>query len=724
MIKIGSFFEEYVEKIFLVIVGLVCVWLLITRVIFSPNEVAYGDGKYSPGAVDDQVYEEAVLLRDKINTPPTDPEPYQSKLSEFVALLDSSISDIDVKLWPQVPYAVDGVVSGKGGGQYSLPRIGEVNDVAVEHIRAVAYVPTVAVTAESPYDKAPHEPNDIDLVTVEAKFDIEGLFERFNYSFVDDVAEQWADPCLAKPIFAAVQLQRQELVEDGSWSDWQVVPRSKIDHYGKLFEIGEDAGSLPAGRLKVWKLQFDDPQLQIDLLQPEAYQIASAKEEWYPPLIHRQFLDMQRREDSEERRKEREEEQKSNESTDSRRARRTPTRSGSSTTGRAGGGLYSGGRGGTDSLYGGVGGGDTTRRRRSGSGSSRRRSTDDGLGIGVGGGRSTGGRSRGSTRGSRGGTDIGGYEDYMMPGLPGDRLTRRGPSMNDVYDEFDKIRLTWRTPLEKMREPLVFWAHDDTVEPRKSYRYRIRLGVLNPVAGTNQLSEQDISRKNEVVLWSGFSDITEPVEIPGRLIFFAKNIREAAKVVTVQVSKYVMGYWRSEDFTVSQGEVIGGVVENESARPEISRGSRGSRDSRGTRDSRGIRDSRLDMLISPVARPEDEAVEPETIDYSTGAVMVDAVAVNDWSGDKNLSTRRYYDMLYSFDGTSIEHMPVRTAYWATDLQKWYSEIVRMQREKPEPLKSWGTGGRRRRTRDTEYQDYGDDYYMEEMMMEGMGRPLY
>ncbi|HUU16469.1 MAG TPA: hypothetical protein VMW72_04915 [Sedimentisphaerales bacterium] len=720
MIKIGSFFEEHVEKMVLVVVGLVCVWLLITRVIFSPNEVAYGDAKYSPGSVDDQVYEEAVLLRDKINTPPTDPEPYKSRLSEFVALLDSSISDIDVNLWPQVPYAVDGVISGTGGGQYSLPRIGEVNDIAVEHIRAVAYVPTVAVTAEAPYDKAPHEPNDIDLVTIEAKFDIEGLYERFRHSFVDDVAEQRADPCLAKPIFAAVQLQRQELVEDGSWSDWQVVPRSKIDHYGRLFEIADDVSSLPPGRLKVWKLQFDDPQLQIDLLQPEAYQIASAKEEWYPPLIHRKFLDMQRREDSEERRKEREEEQKSSESTDSRRSRRTPTRSGSSTTGRAGGGLYSGGRGATDGLYGGVGG-DTTQRRRSGS--NRRRSTDDGLGLGFG---STDRRTRGS-RTSRSRTDTGGYEDYMMPGLSGDRLTRRGPSMNDVYDEFDKIRLTWRTPLEKMREPLVFWAHDDTVEPRKSYRYRIRLGVFNPVVGTNQLSEQDMSQKNEVVLWSGFSDITEPVAIPGRLYFFAKHIREAANVVTVQVSKYVMGYWRSEDFTVSQGEVIGSVIENESAKPEISRGSRISRDSRINRDSRSSRDSRLDTLMSPVTRPEDGAVEPETIDFSTGAVMVDAVAVNDWSGDNNLSTRRYYDMLYSFDGTNIEHMPVRTAYWATNLQKWYSEIVRMQRDKPEPLKAWNTSGRRQRTRGAEYEDYGDEYYMEDMMMEGMGgggRPLY
>ena len=706
MIKIGSFFEEYVEKIILVIVGLVCVWLLITRVIFSPNDVLYGDGKYSPSAVDEQVYEKAVRLRQKLNEPPENPEPYRSKLSEFVALLDSSISDIDVKLWPQVPYVVDASRAG-AGAEYRLPRIGEVNDVAVEHIRAAAYVPTVPVTAEAPYDKAPHEPNDIDLVTVEAKFDIEGLYERCKHSFVDDVAKKWADPCLAKPIFAAVQLQRQELGKDGNWSDWQVVPRSKIDHYGKLFEIIEDASSLPAGRLKVWKLQFDDPQLQIDLLQPEAYQIASAYEEWYPPMIHRKFLEMQRKEEVEERRKAREEEQKNNERSDSRRSRRPGSELGTGTGGRYSRGT-SDGLGGGDGIYGGYGGQDTTRRRssRTGTGSSRRRSTDDGLGIGQ--GLPTDRRTRGSRR-DRGGTEPGGIDDYMMSGLPGDRLTRRGPSMNDVYDEFDKIRLAWRTDLEKMREPLVFWAHDDTVELRKSYRYRIRLGVFNPVAGTNQLSEQDISRKNEVVLWSEFSDVTETVEIPGRLYFFAKHILEPTNAVTVQVSKYVMGYWNSEDFKVSRGETIGGIVETELERPETSR-----------RDFRGFVDPRMSM--GPITRPEDQAVIPDTIDYSTGAVMVDAVAVNDWSGDKNMSTRRYYDMLYSFDGIDIEHMPVRTAYWAKDLQKWYGDIRILEKEPREPLRGWNTSSRRQqRTGGAEYEDYGDEYYMEEMMMEGMGR---
>jgi hypothetical protein len=711
MIKIGRFFEEHIEKIVLVIVGLFCAWLLITRVIFSPNQVPYGDSKYSPGAIDDKVYEQARDLRQKLDATPSTPELYTPKLPEFLAKFDSALSDIDVSLWPLVPYESD-LSTDLAGGGYRLPRIGEVNDVAVEHIRAAAYVPTVDITPEQPYDKAENEPNDIDLVTVEAKFDIAGLCERFNYSFIEDVEERYADPCLAKPIFASVQLQRQEIGDDGTWSDWQIVPRSKIDHNRKLFEIVEDAENLPAGRLKVWMLQFDNKQLQIDLLQPEAYQIASAKEEWYPPTIHRKFLDIQRREESEERRKEREEERKDNERTDSRRiSRRGGTRSGIGTGGRTGRGAYSSGAG-----VGGIYGGQDT-RRRSGRGT-RRRSTDDSLGVGM--GLRSGDRR---SRSSRGRTDTGIIDDYMMPGLPGDRLTRRGPSMNDVYEDYHNVLLTWGTDLSKMREPLSFWAHDDTVEPGKSYRYRIRLGFFNPLAGKDQLSKKDMSRKNQVVLWSEFSDVTEPVEIPKRMYFFAKRILEAANVVTVQVSKYVMGYWRSEDFKVSQGEVIGGVVENEPERPETRRlNSRTRIDPRSRLDMRGVPDPRMGSFVAP----KEEASMPETIDYSTGAVMVDAVAVNDWSSEKKtLTARRYYDMLYSFNGIDIEHMPIRTSYWAQDVQSIFSEINVLSREKPEPFKDFGTASRRRGTRETDYYDeYGDEYYMEEMMMEGGGRPLY
>lgn len=703
MNKIASFFEAHIEKIIIVIVGIVCAWLMITRVIFSPNQVQFGDAKYSPSAIDQQVYEKARELQQKVSNPPEGMESYKPRLPEYLALLDSSIENIDVNVWPQVPYAVDGTTSGLGvtaGGKYSLPVIGEVSEVEVDHIRAAAYVPTVAITAENQYDKAENEPNDIDLVTVQAKFDVAQLYERFKYSFVEDVAEQFADPCLAKPIFAAVQLQRQELNNDGSWSDWKDIPRTKIDHYGGLFDIVEDAEKLPPGWLNVRKLQFDNWQLQIDLLQPEAYSIASAKEEWYPPEIHRKFLDIQRKEEAEEKRQAREDERNSSDRTDSRRRR-------NDVGGMGGiGGTASGGRtnrrtrsGGTSDigggLYGGGVGGDTSRRRSSRGSRSGGGTYDSGMGGMAGTNDRRRGRSRGRTTDSTLGP--GGMEDYGMLGMTGDRYARRGPSMNDVYLEFDKIRITAMTDLEKMKEPLVFWALDDTVEPRKKYRYRIRLGVFNPVAGTDRLVEKDMARKNEVVLWSKFSDITDTVDIPGRMYFFAKHIREPADVVTVQVSKYKLGYWYSEDFKVSKGEVIGNVVEIE---PETDRQQRRSDLTRGMIDprmssGRTMTDPRMMNPMMGLATPREQSVVPETIDFNTGAIMVDAVPVDDWTGDNTLAARHYYNMLYSLDGTDIEHMPVRTSYWAKDLRDMYGKISVLEGVEREPFKQFSAGRRSR-----------------------------
>jgi hypothetical protein len=45
----------------------------------------------------------------------------------------------------------------------------------------------------------------------------------------------------------------------------------------------------------------------MSLLQPEAYQIASAEEEWFPPSYYAKFKDIQRKIEADEKRKEREE---------------------------------------------------------------------------------------------------------------------------------------------------------------------------------------------------------------------------------------------------------------------------------------------------------------------------------------------------------------------------------------------------------------------------------
>jgi hypothetical protein len=705
---ISSFFEEHVEKIILVIVGLVCAWFLITRVILSPNTVSYDGRSFNPGGIDNYVFEQAQLLRQKLNAPPDQLEPYKPKVDEFLALMNSSINDIDTTLWPVVPYNLG--LDKALAGIYNLPRIGEVNEVAVEHIRAAAYVPIKEVTPENTYDKAGNEPNDIDLVTVEAKFDVKKLYERFHESFYEDVEEQWADPCLARPIFAAVNLQRQELNSDGTWNDWTDVPRAKIDHYQKMFRIVENIQDLPPGGLKVQMLQFDNKQVQIDLLQPLAYQIASANEEWFPPVLHRKYLDLQRKESLEEKReaKETEKEQREKELED-RRNRRTDTRTGATTgrTSRTGSGFST--PGGTGDLYGGGGVNSRSRDR------SRDRQSSTGL-------LSETGRSTDRRRSSR---DRTGANEPMMDALglygnerPGDirgGTLKRGPSINDVYYDFDEVALNRLTDFSKMREPLLFWHHDDTAEPKKTYRYRIRLGVFNPVAGTNQLSEKDLSQKDKVILWSDFSNTTEPVEIPGRSYFFARDIQEAARTITVTVCRYVLGHWYSEDFKVNQGETIGSVIETEIEKKEKPQRGRGME----VRGAEYIGDR-----FASIPKPEEKTNVPETIDYSTGAVMVDAMSINDWWGDNTLRTRHYYDMLYSFDGTNIEHMPVGTTYWSKEMQTVFNYIAQLEREPQEPFKAFGTSRRRGvRPGQGEYDNMGlyDDQLMyEQMMMEDMG----
>jgi len=643
MSKIIKFFEAYIEKVVLAVVVLVCIWLLITGVLLSPNKVAYNGEKLSPGKIDMAISKEAEVLRHKLNNPAQAPAPYDPCLPHFAALLESAIGNIDVNLYPPMPSI--GSLEVGFAREYNLPFIGEVNEVAVEHIRAVAFVPTSIVDEQNAYKEENSEPNDIDLVTVEGKFEIGGLYTRFQECFVGSAVtkEEWYDPCLARPVFAAVQLQRQKLDGDGTWSDWEDVSRTRIDPYKKLFEVIEDVQDLPPGGLTVRMLRFDNPQAQINLLQPEGYMIASTDEEWFPPTLHNKYLEQRRQEEIEARReaqeKAREEREKEREEKlDERRSARSDT---GARTGRPGGG------------HGGYGTESASSRSGSRSGTRRSRTSRE---------RPVRREMRDERRGTRSEEELSTTGRSDVSRGPSSRL-RSGQTTSNVYDEFYAIMIPAGTDLAQMHEPLVFWAHDDTVEAWNSYRYRIRLGVFNPIAGTNQFSEQDKSSKNDVILWSGFSDVTEQVVIPARSYFFASNIQEAAKTVTVDVCKYALGYWYSETFAVKRGEVIGKVKRVE---------------------------------LKPEEQQSGIAV-PDIIDYGTGAILVDVVPVNDWSGGQRLIARQFYDMLYSYDGINIEHMPVKVMNWSRGLQAIFSDIQKSIKQKKQPLRDWGRKfGRMRR----------------------------
>jgi len=509
--------------------------------------------------------------------------------------------------------------------KYRLAEIGTVVDASAEHIRAAAFVPVSKVDLDSPYDQKNCEVGDVDLVTVSAEFDVSELVREFHSCFNGPaVPLAWRDPCLARPVFAAVELQRCEILTDGSRSDWQVVPRTAIDPYKQSFKLNEDAQGLPPGGVKLLMLQFDDEQLRSFLLQPPAYEIASAEEEWFPPPIHREYLDyqrdIQRKERLEAREKEKEEKEKEN------------------------------------SLY---GTGYRTRPGERGTNRYDRRSS----GIRGGMGRyNRPGMSRypqpeRSPFGSRGVR----YPDEEK-GLSQKKKESPEESIDDYYKKLEDVRLSYDTDVTELDKPLLFWAHDDTVEPGKTYQYRIRLGVFNPVAGTGDVKQEHESKANQVVLWSKFSEPTDKVDIPKMMYFFPLRIQKAAKRVLIQVSKYALGYWYSEDFAVEPGESIGEEVEH---KPEQEQ----EEDNKWTADKTKL---------------------PETIDYSTGAVFVDVSLVNRWAKSGTTLGQSYYeDMLYSYDGIDIEHMPIEYQHWPVEIQNVFMDIKNAVSKEKKPLRDWG-----------------------------------
>ena len=633
--KIGRVLEDHIEKIVLIIVGILCTWLLMTRVIFSPNVVPYdNEGKtinVKPSQIDGFIETEARnSLQQRRNTGTIKIEPYESRTSDFLALIEQPVRNINTTLNAPNPVGIQKKVVANAD-VYDLPDdiVGSVTNVAMEYIRAAAYIPTSTITLDNSYEEDTSEPNNLDLIIVEAEYDIAGLCDRLYEVFIDDVYEpEYRDPCLAKPIFATVNLQRRELTGKGTWSNWQNVRQPMTNPYGDLFDVIEDIEDLPPGGLELRLLQLDDREIQINLLQPEGYQIASAKEELFPPRLHRKYLDALDDEEREERRLAREEEiEDRDNSRDNRRNTRSNTGIGmqgntrQNQTQRTRGGRNSTRGGATTNLY------DTAATGRT----RNRRDQEDELD-----------------------TYTGLQEEELSP-------------VEEVYFDLEDILITYETDFAKMSDPLVFWAFDDTVEPFKTYQYRIRLGLLNQIAG---------KKANDLILWSDFSNTTETVEIPGMTYFFAKSIKEAAKTINVTVCKYILGYWYSENFSVAQGEAIGSLVEIEKEEESDSR-------------SR-LTDDRITVIAT------DEFIEPDEIDYNTGAVMVDVVAVNDYMEGRNtLETRNYYDMLYSYDGLNIEHMPVNSKYWPQNMLRANSNVSKQLRDEKEPFKEFGSNDRLR-----------------------------
>jgi hypothetical protein len=677
--KIGHFFEIHVEKIVLVVFGILSLYVLVVRVLFSPNVVEFDGQSFSPSKIDQYIGQKyAGPVREAITGPALSVDSYEPRLTGpidpndpvndavlvdlkgdfskgFLGRYASAIDHIDDTLYPPQPRhsAADSTEKRK----YKLPFIGEVRGVRAGYIRAAAYYPAEEITEETVYDDIDHEPNDLDLVTVEANFDVGLLRQRFIESFdSEDLPVEWRDDSMAEPVCAAVNLQRQELLADGRWGPWQDIRRLPIDHDPELMRPVTRVEDLPSGGIRVRMLQLNKYDVRQDLLQPLPYEIATTYEEWFPPSLHEEFLKLRDKERKEEKRAEREAD--SDQDTSGRRPRGGQR---NSTAGR--------GAGTVDAYGGGAGGaGGQTGRTRGGARGARNTRGGGAEMPGATGGRTRGSRGRGRTGGAGGAVDPmygGGMEGYGAMGRDGMGMQNLGVSQ--MSSKFREVSLTFDKVFSKL-DVILFWAHDDTVESEKTYRYRIRLGVLNPAAGINDDSGP---HNNDVVLWTEFSGTTDVIKIPHRGYFFAKDYKEVSGAVSVEVLKFDMGYWRSENFQVKPGETVGKVTEVKQEED---------------------RETFVDPSMAMYGMPLDaqQRQEPETVDFRTGVVFVDAVPVDGWTGGKRLRAQSHYTMLYSLDQSQIMKMPVGRPNWPEPLVLAYNKAKQFQKEPVEDFRDFGS----------------------------------
>ncbi len=130
------------------------------------------------------------------------------------------------------------------------------------------------------------------------------------------------------------------------------------------------------------------------------------------------------------------------------------------------------------------------------------------------------------------------------------------------------------------------WAIDFQAQPGQTYRYRVRVGVVNPLFNkTNLPKEQLEEHQSKFLLFSNYSDWTKPVTIERLQHFFVigGNRNPAPGSVSFEVWKFHDGLWRNEEFRAAPGDPIGG--------------------------------------LRTVRAP---GIEPADVDFYTGAVLVDA----------------------------------------------------------------------------------------------------
>lgn len=451
---------------------------------------------------------------------------------------------------------------------------------------------------------------DVDFVTLEARLPLAQIRKQFQAGFANpQLKVPVKNP---EPILAAVDLQRSSLLPDGGWSPWKSVSRLDIGPLAIKDQPSEDFSNYTKAEFEVLMGIRSQPETQYRICQPQPY--ALVDEYWLPPteLEAQKKLEQERSRPAPGPRGPAQPDQLLPRDRNPRNAPAAPTQRGPA---------------------------PPTRRD-----SIRPAPTQPGRGT-------YDQRYGGPTDYTYPGRVPTGREYY--PGPTGIRTGRTGLAGGPVATEAQDY-------LEK--DEITLWAHDGSVVPGVIYRYRLRVGVFNPIAGTDWFKPQDQQYKNQAVLWTPFTPSDDKdyqfVKVPKRVHFFPKTSGATEKAVaSVDIYRWQNGQWYHRPYRITPGSVIGQVDEPFEKKS-------------GT------------TAANPATSRLTGTPEPAKIDFSTGATVIDIVpkSTHWYRSGASLNQETTTDIVYRDTDGAVRRLAVDSRCWPQDLRQKRTEIIKAIRD--------------------------------------------
>jgi len=611
-----NLFEAHLEKVAIAAAGLVFLWVLVTRFILASGiETPRGDIKPVKEAVSEAAQEAEKMLVKIRPTPGFTPERVvpPEKPTGDVVFHESPVDKI-----PLGPINNKQVITDKIQEKIAnFPK-----KIAAPRALSLGIYHTQAspdLTASVSTGGGMEEIQEVDFVTVEGIFPIGQLRSLYQQSFQNPSLKQPVE--YPEPIVASVELQRGQLMPNGSWSEWQRISRLDIDP-GSISEIpSDDFKDYSSEKYKAILNVRNSAYIQKRTLQPMPYTLVS--EEWLPPTKR---ADLKKEE---------------------AKSRRAPG-GGPGVTGRPGTGR--------SSVRTPAPVARTPSRRPPNRGSSTHYSDEE--------------DSYGRDRGYR----VGGVRGYS-----GGRMRSTTVSSQEMKEAEEYLK----------QDEVSFWAHDESVVPGVVYRYQMRVGFFNPIAGTDRFLPSDIEYKNKIILWSDFlpnnANEQKFVQVDKRVVFFPRTASSGEKnVATVDVFRQHEGRWYQRPYTVIPGSTIGGVdPPTERKRSSRTRPPRFTPGRRYTTPGLPSRTATLPNAMNPG--------EPEKIDFRTGVTIIDITPKTaHWysSGSSNsLNKQSTPDLVYRDVDGFVKRVPVDNRCWPKELRQLRADILKKIREEETKLRT-------------------------------------